>query len=346
MVTLRKIVIHEIIKAVNSTTAGKYFAESVIDLKENPDATQLIEKVNKSYDDEEIVFSKFKDETLSNFPSQFDLYFNSAKTSKGFLTLTTKTLENLRLSLEKVQSSKGGYYVYAEYEFEAETYIGIFLIRDTEGVMFKRDNKSKGFKVDPITYMNIEKLAMGCRINVTRYSKKGLNYLTLIKKNQEVISDYFYDWISTANKESSREYTHALYEIISLLPPPIHAETKQQYTVDHIRKDILAYITEKNRFVDIRDIGKQFYGDSNIIVKYAKDNAITIDSSFKADRGGLRKFRHININSDGIKVQFSHGDFTSKKIRFAPENQNMVVIESEKFANALRRELDEYKINV
>jgi nucleoid-associated protein len=346
MIEVKKIVIHEIIKTPQEKKADKYFAESLIPVDEHSNASKLVDKVNKSYDDEEIVYSSFAKTDDSNFPDLFDVYNASEKNDLDFLTFSTTTLEELRKKLGNVIPAKGGYYVYAQYTYNAEEFIGIFLIRDTEGLLFKRKKDKKGFDVDTITYMNLEKLAMACRINVTRFKKNEDRYLTLIKKNQDVISDYFYEWISTSNKESNLEYTNSLYDIISLLPPPLNTLTNKPYSIDELRKDLLAYINEKKRDVNLRDIGETFYGDKEVIIQYAKDNNIAIDTSFKAAKKGLTKFRHININSDGIKAQFSQGDFVKRKVRFSEENENIVIIESEKFAKALRRELEENLVDV
>lgn len=344
MASVKKIVIHEIIKNPQEKKADKYFAEGLIPVNEHSNANKLVDKVNKAYDDDEIVYSSFAKTEDSSFPQSFEAYNSSKCQDDDFLNFSTITLEELRKKLGNVVAAKGGYYVYSEYTHNEEDFIGIFLIRDTEGLLFKKKKDKKGFDVDTITYMNLEKLAMACRISITKYKNGDEHYLTLIKKNQEVISDYFYEWISTANKESSREYTDSLYDIISMLPPPKNNLTDQIYSIDELRKDIVAYINENKRDVNLRDIGQLFYGDKEVIIKYARDNNIAIDSSFKADKRGLNKFKHININSDGIKVQFSQGDFTKHKVRFSDENENIVIIESEKFAKALRKELAENKV--
>lgn len=340
MITLQKIIIHEIIKKANDKNVGKFYGKDIVPNSAN--AIKLIEKVNLAYEEDEIVYSTFDSSGDSLFPSLFDTYNNSTKVDPDFIDFSVNTLEELRKKLINVLPAKGGYYVYSEYVFREDIYIGIFLIRDTEGILFKKSKEGDGFEVDTITYMNTDKLAMACRINITKYRMAQGSYLTLIKKNQDAISDYFYEWISTANRESSKEYTDILYNIIGQLPLPIKAETTLAYTIDELRKDILSYINENKRNVNLRDIGEMFYNDKEALIAYASKHSISIDYEFKADKRSLSKFRHININSDGIKVQFSHGDYIKEKIRFSPENSNIVIIESAKFADALRREVSEY----
>lgn len=344
MLKVHRVTIHEIIKKPKETKADKFYAEKLIPIGDYlSNAYKLIEKANKAYEDDEIVYSSFAKTTLSTFPEKYQAYTSTSSDDSTFINFSTATLEELRIKLAMLPMAKGGYYVYSEYSFNEEEFLGIFLIRDTEGLLFKKSKDKKGFDVDTITYMNLEKLAMACRISKTRYSAKKTNYLTLIKKNQEVISDYFYEWISTANKESSREYTDSLYEMISQIKPPIIEGVT--YTLDQVRKNVLANIVESGREVNLRELGKKIYNDREILVKYAKQKGIAIDTSFKAEKKSLNKFRHVNVNADGIKFQFNHGDYEKQKIRFSPEDENIVIIESEKFAAALRRELTEYKIN-
>ena len=44
------------------------------------------------------------------------------------------------------------------------------------------------------------------------------------------------------------------------------------------------------------------------------------------------------VNRDGISLKFSRGALDDK-VRISDDNPNMVIIESESFANALRREI-------
>ena len=52
----------------------------------------------------------------------------------------------------------------------------------------------------------------------------------------------------------------------------------------------------------------------------------------------LKKFIQINVRRDGITLKFSRGDGT--KVRISEENPNLVIIESQSFANALRQQLE------
>jgi hypothetical protein len=58
----------------------------------------------------------------------------------------------------------------------------------------------------------------------------------------------------------------------------------------------------------------------------------------------MKRFVQIDLESDGIHIQFSRRELNTK-IRFDRQNRNIVIIDSERFANELRREIDRNDFN-
>ena len=89
----------------------------------------------------------------------------------------------------------------------------------------------------------------------------------------------------------------------------------------------------------MRDLSQHFYDDPNTISNYALENDITIDTEFRYNQRQLKRFVKLEVNRDGINFKISRGAFDDK-VRFSEEDDSLVIIESNTFANALRNEIN------
>lgn len=218
--------------------------------------------------------------------------------------------------------------------------MSIFLIRDEEGVLFNKDSATRKFNINRVSYLNTNKLAMGCRINIEKYSGQDGKYIAMIKNNLAEISDYFNNWISITQPESSTEYTNTLYEIVSNATTPLNPETNTIYTIDEFRKKVYDYVKNRpNKIVCISEMSYYFYQDENYLSEYVNENNITIDSEFKVDGRSLKKFWRLDINADGIQLRFSRGDLNTK-VRLSEEDENSLIIESPHLVRKFRAEIN------
>lgn len=338
MLTINKVVIHELRKEPRANEAETFLSTSVLEISEN--VQDLIKRLNNSYSKDVINYAVFDAAEDRDFRDRYQTYSGSPKTNTQFLDFTSRTLNNLRGQIINVTLAKGGFFVYADYEDEGINYVGIYIVRDTEGMLFERDEDNHSFEVNLVKYMNTDKLAMGCRIEVAKYLSGDRNYLTLIKNRQSDISDYFYNWIGVVQPESTTQFTNALYEILNKIDCPVNPLTNTEYSIDEFRKLVVDYIkSSPTNTINLFELGRHFYENDQKIVEFARQNDIAIDTEFKADSKALKRFVSINVSADGINLKFSRGEFR-RKVRLSEENPHVILIESERFANALKAELN------
>lgn len=338
MLTINKVVIHELQKEARVNEAFTFLSESVLEITEN--VQLLLTRLDESYGKDVINYGVFDSSDGRVFPAQFTRYVRGQKTDSDFIDFSKTTLNNLRDQLRNVNLAKGGFFIFAEYISQGTTYTGIYIIRDTEGVLFKRLEETHSFEVNRIKYMNTDKLAMGCRVNHNKFSTSDGNYLSLIKNRQTDISEYFYNWISVFQPESSTEFTNTLYSIVNGIDLPINTESGQPYSIDDFRRLVVDYVKSRpSKDINLLEMGSHFYNDTQKIVNYANANNLTIDHEFRVDTRALRKFMSIAVNADGINLKFTRGEL-DRKVRLSTDNPNVVLIESTRFANALRQEIN------
>lgn len=333
---LSKLIIHELIKEKESNHVEIVLSEELI--PNNDESTALISALSDSYKGDRILYAIFDNSEGKYFPEKFSEYRGTIRNDADFITFTRLVMGNLVGFIQPVIFATGGYFVFAEYRENGYDFVSIFLIRDVEGKILRKTPNS--FSIQTVEYVDTKNLAMACRINENRIDDDEINYLSLTQLRQQEVSEYFKTWISIQQIESSSDYTKALYRIITQIIPPIDPETNLQYPIETFRNLVYNYTSSSpNDTVNIRNLSEHFYGNPNTVTDYADANNISLDTEFRFNKRQLKKFIKLEVNRDGINLKFSRGTLNDK-IRISEEDPNIVIIESESFANALRVEID------
>jgi len=334
---LHKIIIHELIKNKGENETELILSDELINIDDN--AIGLVTTLNKSFNSDKIFHAIFDQSDGNYFPEKFTEYIENDRDNENFIGYTRNVISNLDNQVKRINFATGGYFAFCEYKINGYDFNSVFLIRDVEGKTLKKTEHS--FEIESIEYVDTKNLAMACRINENRLEEDDINYLTLTQLKQEEVSDYFKDWICVEQLQSSKEYTKELYNIISQIERPENPETGQEYEIETFRNLVYGYIsTRPNKSVNIRDLSQHFYNNPEAVSNYALENDISIDTEFRYNPRELKKFIKVEVNRDGINLKFSRGAFNDK-IRLSEEDEDIVIIESESFAKALRQETEE-----
>lgn len=333
---LNKIIIHELIKESGSNETELIRSEQLVDIDDN--SIGLVSALNNTYNSDKVLYAVFDKSEGKYYPEKFAEYKESKQTDEDFISLTRSVIGNLETLIQPVTLATGGYFVFAEYTSNTYDFSGVFLIRDTEGKTLSKTINS--FTIDSIEYVDTSNLAMACRINHDKYDVDEENYLSLTQLRQQEISEYFKNWISIEQIESSSEYTKQLYDIISQIERPVNPNTESEYEIETFRNLVYNYASSSpNKTINLRDLSQHFYDDPNTISNYALENDIAIDTEFRYNQRQLKRFVKLEVNRDGINFKISRGAFDDK-VRFSEEDESLVIIESNTFANALRNEIN------
>lgn len=331
---LTKIIIHEIKKESESNIVELELSDDLIPV--NDDSVALVTSLSDAFKKDKILYAIFNDEEGKYFPEKYFEFKDSARDNSDFITFTRSVTGNLETIIRPIRFATGGYLIYTEYSENSINYVSVFFVRDVEGKILRRTASS--YSISTIDYVDTKNLAMACRINENRLGDTEGNYLSFTQLKQQVVSEYFKDWISIMQLESSSNYTNALYNIITEIEPPIDPDTEERYELQKFRDKVYTYISSNpNQIINIRDLSQNFYDDPNIIQDYADLHEMTLDTEFRYNKRQLQKFIKLEVNRDGINLKVSRGTL-EEKIRLSNDNPNIVIIESQSFANAIRRE--------
>jgi len=331
-----KIVVHSLLKDEGQKIAAVDLSQNLLPVDNK--SVLLIQRLDLSYRKSEIKNATFDVNDANIFTDKFEDYLQ-IKSDDSFLLFSQEAVTDLKNRVQNISQAKGGFLVFTEYQNELRDYVSVFLIRDTIGMLFKKNANTLSYVINPAEHLDLDKLAMACKIDVNKYHSGNGKYLSFIKRKMENISEYFINWISVKELESNRVSTDNLYQLINLVDLPVGPEG-EVITREDFRTKVFDYVkSSPTKIININELSNHFYSHESHLVDCAEQNDITLDTEFQVDGKTMRKFIRIDLDYDGIYIRFSR-DKLQKKIRIDPQNKKIVIIESEKLAAAVKKEID------
>lgn len=329
---LKKAIIHLIDKEQGQ---GPRIDKSSSTLNIDDNTEDLVERLNEAFKkDEKVLKTEFVEEK-NVFQSTVEV-FSKDKSVEKFMDFAEASLIRMADLMTGSNFATGGYFVFMEYEYRNVNYLGVFMVRDSEEIIFKKSD-SNNYTVNTTTIVDTSKLAMAARINLSLYSNNETRYLHYTKRQQHQ-SDYFIDWIEADLAEKSIDDTKALLKIINSLGPdelPFKPNSEERYGSEEFRNRLYDHINSSGRLVRIRDLSRNFWDDENFLTNKAETEEIDINGEFQAALIILKRLKKYEIKSGKIKISFSKADKDGAKVRAG--NNNQIIIESEE----LRAKFDE-----
>ena len=333
---LTRAIIHEILKQPKVIGANSFLSESLLQVNQN--TIRLAQNLNNTFSKDDNSYGNFR--VSDNLFYDDFLLHQSSLNDESFLDFTRNAISQLTDSIRNILFAKGGFFVFCEYDFNTIRFIGVYLVRDVEGVLFNKDDVNRTFQINQVRYLDTNKLAMGARINIEKLTNNDHNHVTLIRNGLADISEYFVDWIGISQPESNVDFTNKLFQIVSSIERPINPETGQQYDLNEFREVTYNLIkSSPNRVVNLRDLSNSFFGDDNRLIDYAESNGYELDHEFRYDGRALNKFKRINANRDGIRLSFARGDL-NQKVSLSEQDDELVTIRSKSLADSIRQQIN------
>lgn len=334
VLSLQRLIIHELEKEAEASEATVFLAEEVQPSDEK--AQNLVDRLNGAFTGKmDVLQGYLSSPEDALFPGYFQEWLGSGLTETGFVDFSKNTMNALQLALQGVVGAKGGYLAYAEYTYFDTHYLGIFLVRNTEGIVFQKPEDATRFLLETITYLNIDKLALACRIQIDAFQQGENRCVELIKhaKSQKAISDYFVNWIGLDQAESSKKLTSAFLEVVNHLPLPVDEESGQPITEGEFREKVMNFALESPRqTIEVEQFDKTFYGNQQPTKNYLEENELELDQNFRFDENTLRKFYNGRIYADGIALSFNRSHLQRHQIEIEGDS---IVIRSEALVEKL-----------
>lgn len=282
-------------------------------------------------------------ETVKSFPVALASYFNDQE----FVTFTIAALVSLTELINKISGARGGYYIFCE----RNGFIGIFLVRDSSGNVFVREEKSakRQIRVNNLIYTNLDKLAFSCVLNLNLLSRcvdqlwnAPRECLSLIFSQEE--SNYFYEWLCLEkdSAKSSNSFNESLVKGLTWLSNsgerPVNPQTNQPYLADEFREEAKNFLLSSgDRKVHLRKLSDHFYGDPRQLPNWLASQGLVLDEVFDANKVKLEKLSKVTLNAGPIRLTLPRAFFEDERIRVDEmRGKTLVIIESDELASQIR----------
>ena len=325
------VIVHNIIKKGGKTGATLDPSEILLDVT-NGDVINLVSELNDRYRTKNQSNGTFDLTKSTRFHDEFNTFISSPDINT-FINFSLKTAGDLRTLMEGNAPAKGGYLVFAKY-FDYRDYISVFFVRDTSGVLFKKNGNS--FGINKIEHIDFEKMSMACRINKQLFESKTGRYLSFINRKSDVTSKYFTSWISTAEVETNEEDTKNLYNLFKGLTPPVDEDGKQQDKDAFLNNVYKHIVSAPQKYVSVSDLSKIYFNDENFLSDEIEKAGISINTEFKAHPAMLKRFAQIRAKASGIELIFPQKLFKSI-VRINENNEGQIIIDSPELASEIAK---------
>ncbi len=297
---LNRLIIHEVIKnEIKLNTATIELSQSLLTITQNE--VDFVNHLNKRYIDARQSHGNFKAEEKAYFANEFLRYKNSP-TDLEFVDFSKNATNGLMDILNLTATAKGGFLVYAEYE-DYGVFAAVFLIRNRKGSkLVKSDNM---YTIAEQIHVDVDNLAMACRINVKRLDNGENHYLSFINKKSDD-SKFFISWICANEIIRDKDDTKALIQLLRKVTPP--KINNIDMTHSELCDSIYSHIRNSpKREVSLEDIGLTFWEDSAYLLQESNKHGVLISSIFKPDNTELKKISGFKSNCRCYQYKFSSG---------------------------------------
>ncbi len=331
---LYQMIIHELVKDQETPEATILLSDEVMPIDEQ--STALAEKLNDIFEQKsDTLQGRFSSPEDALFPGYFQELVEADFEEKAFMTFSRESMQALHLSLQGVVGARGGYLVYTHYASFETDMLGIFLIRDTEGIVFRRKDSTSAFDIQPITYLNTEKLAMAGRINVSQFLQGNQRCLELIKhtKSQKTISEYFINWMGLDSPESSKQLTRKFLQVLDELPLPKKEDSEAVMSEEEFKEEVMNFaMARPNKTINLNDFDQQFYQGEQTTQDFIQENEITLDREFRFDQNTMKKAYYLKASANGIYLGFHQNDIRSGVVTLEDDK---IIIKSDQLLEKL-----------
>ena len=302
-------------------------------LEINDNVNNLTERLNDSFRrDENVLKTEF---TQDSHAFQIGVRnYADDNSNDVFFEFSNSSISRIVDLISGINLATGGYFVYITYVYRNTNYLGVFVVRDIEQIIFNKEDNSDTFVVDTTTVINTDKLAMAVRIDMDRLINGVPRYLHFTKK-QSHQSKYFIDWIEAELADKSADDSNALIHLINGLSDdefPINPETNIRYESEEFRRQLSNHINSSGKIVRIKELGLTYWNDEDFLINKAEELGLVINGEFQGVDKILKRLNSYEIKSGKVKLVFSQKDIDNGTVYKGEANQ--IIINSEELSQA------------
>lgn len=328
---VHNLIVHELKKQPESAESELLLSKEPLPISEQ--AIELIGRLDQIFERKNDLLQGFlsePDESL--FPAYYESWLMEGRDRSNFITFSEDTMKVLQQSLNGVIGAKGGYLLYADYTMEEQRMLGIFLIRETPGMIFVTDESGEALKLSLTQYLDVDHMAMAVRL----LAGNGRN-VQMIRhaRTQSSISQYFTEWVGLDRPETSAELTHSFLEMVEELPVPKDRDTGFAMNEGDFEKALVKYATKQpQQTIRAKEFDEFFYGNEQPLQDMLAEGDGVLDQGFRVDKRSLRKQFYLKAGFGDMSIGCTKDHFRAGQIEI-DEQTGTITIKNQELASLL-----------
>ena len=318
IIHLQHLAVHELIKQTDSPDVRIHLSEQLTPNDER--ATELVAKLHRTFiQKNDVLNGRLSSPEDALFPGYYELLRSETFSASAFLQFSKDSTQALQLSLQGVTGAKGGYLVYAYYRVSEEedpqpAQVGIFLVRDANGMLFQTGG-SGTYELHPATYLDIDKMALACRIKPGSAQQQPEVEVIKHARTQKEISDYFLSWLAIEESVSNRDLTQHFLEAVAAVPTPVDEETGSPMDAGIFREQVANFAMKSpGKTISIPAFEERFYGEEQPLQQYFTEQQVDMQNEFRFDRQSVRDYHFHKFKGKGYYFGCKHAFLLSGEV--------------------------------
>ncbi|GAB3937526.1 nucleoid-associated protein [Mucilaginibacter myungsuensis] len=330
---VNRLIIHELEKAANSVDLEYKSSDTLTTVDDG--LTNLVTELHIAFEKSLTKYSKFdKSKTTNAVYSNINQYLDNSDDST-FIHFSKASLNELADSIKREPFATGGYYVFIDYQVNSYKFISIIIVRNKEAFNIKWT--VNGFSIGATENINIDKIAMGFRLNCNLYTAvdEERNYLGLVSNQGDKLSKYFVKWVNADKVTNNQINTKFLVTAIKDIGPPDDTIDKDDFERS-VFEWINFYTKQNDKKIDIDKLSDYLYEDPLKIRNHASEKLKKeIDPTFKPNNQELNRLIKLRATTKGITVVIDTDKFDDDEVQIT---QGMLIIKNRQIVSSIQEQ--------
>lgn len=246
----------------------------------------------------------------------------------SFLDFSELALERLRLKIADINFAGGGYLVLICYRQQQRDMLLVAKLNAQAGAIFSEDLH----RVVRASYLNLERLQVAARIDLTSWRQGESRYLTFVLKrsDDEGPSDYFQDFVGcTVDQDSKIESTKLVAVVREFASERVSENLLAEEQVPELQRRAYDYAiglkkTENPQLSSFEALANAVWPENPAhFLTFLNNHPDPPSAGFSPDGKVLRRLSNISFKSRELSVVMTY-DFRQQHVR---TNGRQIIIE-------------------
>ena len=319
-ITIKNIIIHQIIKQAGDRTTVSKLSSVVINPSDNE--KRFLANFHSAYFSKSNPIFGIFDGANPKFRNNLQEYINKKVSFLEFSKEETKLYEN---NIKNSAPASGGFLVFADYTKSDKHYLLVFTTNNKDGFVINDKLAIEGIKS-----IDMSKIDVACLINLDKYHQtqetdSDETYLSFVRGNKD-ISIYFLTYIDCKDKRSSKESSRQLIRAIT-----DYADAKgwSEKDKDNKFEAIYGYCTscmQQKNGIQLSTIAN-LINDKNPedFIYFATSEKYSVSATVSGDRKMLKYLTNIYYKGEGLTITFDRSLISKRRIRYNKSKKELII---------------------